>query len=178
MTLELHHGLDTSNVHHIWLLQHLFLPMINEQLTFWAESWNHHRISQSNRALRSPEDMFGFDMLVNGFRGDAVEQFSMTEEELEVFGVDWEGLQDEVLLQSLRRNYNHEGSSSWLAGRGPPPDLNEVVVEPPLGSLTPQQLAILDQQMQGFVRQPQEAEVTLLWINALAGARAMEPSLF
>ena len=177
-TLELRHGLDVSNVHHIWLLQHLFLGPINEQLTFWAESWNQHRISQSNRASRSPEDMFGFDMLVNGFRGNSLEHFSMTDEELEVFGVDWEGLQDEVLLQSLRRNYNHEGSSSWLGRRGPPPDLNEVVVDPPSGPLTPQQIATLDEQVQGFVRQPQEAEVALLWINALASARAMEPTLF
>ncbi|KAE9387610.1 hypothetical protein BT96DRAFT_1079113 [Gymnopus androsaceus JB14] len=168
MMLELHYGLDTSNVNHIWLLHHLFLPTINDQLTFWAESWNHHCISQNNRASRSPEDMFGFDMLVNGFHSDSVEQFTMTEEELEVFGVDCEGLQDEVLLQSLHRNYNNDGSSSWLGHRGPPPDLIKVIVDPPSGPLASQQLATLHEQVQGFICQPQEAEVALLWIHALA----------
>lgn len=94
----MHHGLQVSNLNHIWLLQHLFLPMINKQLSFWAESWNNHRVSQRLGPARSPEDMFVFDSLVNGVRGDEIGQFTMTDEELEVFGVDWEGLQDETLL--------------------------------------------------------------------------------
>jgi len=33
--------------------------------------------------------MFGFDMLVHGVRGDQLPDEDLTEEELEVYGVDW-----------------------------------------------------------------------------------------
>ncbi|KAJ3881370.1 hypothetical protein F5051DRAFT_322009 [Lentinula edodes] len=176
--LETRHGLQVSNPNHIWLLQHLFLPMINEQLTFWAESWNHHRVSQRTGPARSPEDMFVFDSLVNGVRGDDIGQFSMTDEELEVFGVDWEGLQDETLLRTLRSHYADEGPGSWLGCRGPPPDLNEVAVNPPSALLTHVQVAFLDQQLQHHIRLPREQEVIQLWIDALAIATTMYPNEF
>ncbi|KAF9064571.1 hypothetical protein BDP27DRAFT_1333267 [Rhodocollybia butyracea] len=178
MLLELRHGLEVSNVNHIWLLQHLFLGSINDQLAFWAEGWNNHRISQRNAPARSPEAMFGFDMLVYGMRGDSLDQFTMSDEELEVFGVDWEGLQDETILRSLRKNYQDDGAGSWLGHRGPPPELSEVVVDPPSNSLTADQVASLDQQLVNFVREPQEAAVALLWANALAVARTMRPDIF
>ncbi|KAJ3902573.1 hypothetical protein F5879DRAFT_805174 [Lentinula edodes] len=176
--LEIHHGLQVSNTNHIWLLQHIFLPIINEQLAFWAESWNSHRISQRCGPARSPEDMFVFDSLVNGVRGDNLDQFAMTDEELEVFGVDWEGLQDETLLRTLRTNYAREGSGSWLGHRGPPPDLNEVAVSPPSTLLTQEQIALLDQQLHQHIRLPREQEVVQLWIDALAISRTMYPDEF
>ncbi|KAJ3912829.1 hypothetical protein F5877DRAFT_53420 [Lentinula edodes] len=174
--LEINHGLQVSNPNHIWLLQHLFLPIINEQLTFWAESWNRHQVSQRTGPARSPEDMFVFDSLVNGIRGDDLGQFAMTDEELEVFGVDWEGLQDETLLRTLRSHYADEGSGSWLGRRGPPPNLNEVAVNPPSAFLTPEQVASLDQQLQHHIRLPREQEVVQLWIDALAIAATMYPN--
>lgn len=67
--LELHHGLDINNTHHIWLLHLLFLPAINQQLTFFAESWNQHRIQIRNGPNHSPADLFSFDMLVHGIQG-------------------------------------------------------------------------------------------------------------
>ncbi|KAJ3884750.1 hypothetical protein GG344DRAFT_60180 [Lentinula edodes] len=176
--LELHHGLDASNVNHIWLLQHLFLATINEHLSFWAESWNNHRISQRNAPSRSPEDMFGFDMITNGLRGESLDEVAMTDEELEVFGLDWEGLRDEALLRSLRRNYSNEGSSSWLGQRGPPPELNQVVVNPPPDLFMPEQLAHMDEQLQGFARGPQVEDVVHLWTTALAIARSTSSNLF
>lgn len=117
-------------------------------------------------------------MLVHGIRGDNVDQFSMSDEELEVFGVDWEGLQDEVILNALRRNYSGEGSGSWLGHRGPPPNLNEIAVNPPLGPLSPEQVVSLDEQTQHHVRQPLEDDTARLWVDALAAARAMQPDLF
>ncbi|KAF8823653.1 hypothetical protein HHX47_DHR9000419 [Lentinula edodes] len=124
----------------------------------------------------SPEDMFVFDSLVNGIRGDDLGQFAMTDEELEVFGVDWEGLQDETLLRTLRSHYADEGSGSWLGRRGPPPNLNEVAVNPPSAFLTPEQVASLDQQLQHHIRLPREQEVVQLWIDALAIAATMYPN--
>ncbi|KIK60169.1 hypothetical protein GYMLUDRAFT_244605 [Collybiopsis luxurians FD-317 M1] len=176
--LELHHGLQISNINHIWLLQHLFLPVINEELAFWAESWNHHCISQCNGPARSPEDRFGFDMLVNGHRGDPVDQYTMTDEELEVFGVDWEGLQDEDLLWSLQKNYCNEGAGSWLGRNGPPLDLNDVSVDTPAGPLTQPQVDYLDTLLHGHSRQPRHEDVLRLWIDALAIVRTMYPHDF
>jgi len=102
--LELRHGLDINNTNHIWLLHRLFLNTINQQLSFFAESWNQHRLQIRNGPNRSPADLFGFDMFVHGVRGDQLPDEQLNDEELEVYGVDWEGLHDETLLQSQRRN--------------------------------------------------------------------------
>ena len=52
--------------------------------------------------------------------------------DIEVYGVDWEGLGDDRLLQSQRENYfADEGSSSCIGRIGPPRNLNEVSVYPP-----------------------------------------------
>ena len=69
-TLELQHDLNINNMHHIWLLHHLFLSLINQQLQFFVEAWNQHRIQIRNGPNRSPADLFGFDMLVHGIHGD------------------------------------------------------------------------------------------------------------
>lgn len=134
-TLELHHGLDINNVFHIWLLHHLFLPDINQELAFFIESWNQHKITIRGGPSRSPADMFGFDMLVNGVRGDALASLDpMDGEELEVYGVDWEALHDDGLRANHASNNTHtEGWSSWIGQAGPPPPahLNEVNVEAP-----------------------------------------------
>jgi hypothetical protein len=58
--------------------------------------------------------MFGFDMLVCGVRGNQLPTEELNEEELEVYGVDWEDLQDDQLLQSQRdNNPQQEGWKSW-----------------------------------------------------------------
>ncbi|KAJ7670247.1 hypothetical protein B0H17DRAFT_1209474 [Mycena rosella] len=90
---ELRHGLDINNVAHIWLLHFLFLSTINSQLAFFAQSWNQHRLQIRHGPNRSPTDMFVFDMLVNGVRGNQLPVDEvLNEEELEVYGIDWEGL--------------------------------------------------------------------------------------
>ncbi|KAJ3770384.1 hypothetical protein FB446DRAFT_647046 [Lentinula raphanica] len=179
--LEMDHQLDASNPNHIWLLQYLFLPAINQSLNFWVEAWNCHRISQrrGDGPARSPEDMFGFDMLTQGLRGDSLDQFSMSEEELEVFGVDWEGLQDSVLLRSLRRNYAHEqGSSTWFGQCGPPDQLNEVEVEPPSDSMTADDARLMEEVLRSVPRGFDEGAVANLWRAALVHARTTHPHAF
>ncbi|KAJ7178252.1 hypothetical protein C8R46DRAFT_1329376 [Mycena filopes] len=131
--LEVHHGLNINNVYHIWLLHFLFLHQINQQLRFFMESWNQHQIRIRDGPNRSPADMFGFDMLALGVRGTDVGEV-MSDAELEVYGVDWEGLRDETLLESRQENNPaDEGSTSWIGRSGPPDRLNEVAVEPPSG---------------------------------------------
>ncbi|KAF8208063.1 hypothetical protein K438DRAFT_1574451 [Mycena galopus ATCC 62051] len=120
--LELRHGLDINNLNHIWLLHFLFLATINSQLTFFAQSWNQHRIQIRNGPNRSPADMFVFDMLVNGVRGNQLpEEEPLSEEELEVYGIDWSGLREDDLLASQQANNPiGEGATSWIGRVGPP----------------------------------------------------------
>ncbi|KAE9396093.1 hypothetical protein BT96DRAFT_958279 [Gymnopus androsaceus JB14] len=167
--LELRDSLDVNNLNHIWLLHHLFLGTINDAIAFWVGSWNQHCISQRDGPSRSPEDMFGFDMLVRGIRGDSVDQFAMTDEELE----------DETLLQALRQNYVHEeGTSTWHGWHGPPPSLNEVQVDPPSTRLTADQIQSLDDALQHIPHSSEQADVTHLWVTALAYACTLYPNEF
>jgi hypothetical protein len=91
--LKLCHGLNINNANNIWLLHYLFLHTINQQLYFFAQAWNRHHIQIRNGPNCSPADMFGFDMIVHGIHGGQLPNpasESMSEEELEVFGVDLE----------------------------------------------------------------------------------------
>jgi hypothetical protein len=167
--LELRHGLDINNLHHIWLLHYLFLPRINQQLAFFAESWNQHRIQIRGGPNRSPADMFGFDMLVHGIRGDQLPEEDLTEEELEVYGVDWEGLHDERILESRRtNNVAGEGWNSWVGQVGPPENLNVVHVDPPVGPLQPHEVTALDEILGPWQSSSNsDAEIIALWTHAL-----------
>ncbi|KAJ3817840.1 hypothetical protein F5880DRAFT_1492290 [Lentinula raphanica] len=177
--LEAYHNLDVDNPNHIWLLQHLFLNTINSALIFWAEGWNNHRITQRDGPSRSPEDMWGFDMLVHGLRGNSLDNFSMSDRELEDFGIDWEDLEDEDLLESLRHNYAHEeNTNTWLGQHGPPPILNEVQVDPPVGTMTIEEIQVLDSLLQPISRDSSTDAVANLWCTALAHARAQYPNSF
>ena len=168
--LELRYGLDINNIHHIWLLQHLFLDRINQQLAFFAESWNQHRIQIRDGPNRSPADMFGFDMLVHGVRSDQLPEEDLTEEELKVYGVDWEGLGDERLLHSQRvNNPTNEGWNSWVGRIGPPEHLNMVHVDPPISSLQSSDIAALDETLRPWIQgSASDDEIIALWTHALA----------
>lgn len=176
--LELQHAFDINNVSHIWLLQYLFLPIINNQLNFFTDTWNQHRIQIRRGPNRSSADMFTFDMYANGIRGDQLPQEeNLSPEELEVFGVDWEGLEDRALLDAQRsNNASTEGAGTWL-NTGPPQHLNEVQVEPPVGP-TPvmEELDALVEQMRISVMD--DAAVINVWIYALGLLRARYPDQF
>jgi hypothetical protein len=176
--LELRHGLDINNIHHIWLLHHLFLSTINQQLAFFADAWNQHRIQIRDGPNRSPADLFGFDMMVHGVRGDRLPE-DLTEEELEVYGVDWEALRDERLLRSQRaNNSDREGWSSWVGRAGPPENLNEVFVEPPAQPLSSDEEQSLDSAIRQWLQGSQDADIITLWQHGLANARSMYGDLF
>jgi hypothetical protein len=177
--LELRYGLDINNIHHIWLLHHLFLRLINQQLTFFAESWNQHRIQIQDGPNRSPADMFSFDMLVHGVRGNQLPDKDLSDEELEVYGVDWEGLHDEQLLRSHRgNNPTSEGWNSWIGHVGPPSHLNEVSIDPPVGFLLPGEVDVLDQASETWMHSPVDGDIIALWTHGLAYVRFMHSNLF
>lgn len=179
--LELRHGLSTDNPDHKWLLHTLFLPMINMELEFFAEAWNQHRIQIRHGPNRSPADMFGFDMLVQGIRGSQLDP--VTEEELEVYGIDWEALRDERVLESHHSNNDmQEDASSWLGRVGPPEDLGGVILDPPLGPLTDSEVNVLTLAVQPLVNaavaDPSEENKVRLWVTGLNTVAVMRPDLF
>jgi hypothetical protein len=174
--LEVQHGLNINNVHHIWLSHYLFLHQINGQLRFFMESWNQHQIRIRDGPNRVPADMFGFDMLVQGVRGDPV---SMSDAEMEVYGVDWEALHDDALLESRQENTPaDEGSTSWIGRVGPPERLNEVNIEPPSGPSSTLEIQALEAALGHLAGAVDDAAVANLWTEAIILARQMRPSLF
>ncbi|KAJ7585510.1 hypothetical protein C8J56DRAFT_1004806 [Mycena floridula] len=107
--LELRHGLDINNHNHIWLLQHLFLPTINNYLSLFTKGWNNHTIS----IVQAPK-------------------LHLTDEELEVYGLDWDALGDTNIRDSqAANNPQSEDSTSWFGRTGPPPNLSKVHVNAP-----------------------------------------------
>lgn len=182
--LELHHGLNINNSSHIWLLHFLFLHQINQQLEFFKESWNQHQIRIRDGPSRSPADLFGFDMLAHGVHGTnpilSQEQSEvLSQEELEVYGVDWEALRDDTLLESRQENNSpEEDSTSWIGRNGPPERLNEVPVEPPTGPFSSAEIQVLEATLGHLAGAVDDAAVGHLWREALIVARQMRPNLF
>jgi hypothetical protein len=150
------------------------LETINSQLAFFAQGWNRHRIQIRHGPNRSPADMFGFDMIVHGVRGSQLpEDVPMSDEELEVYGVDWEGLQDIRLLQSQQQNNDpQEGGLSWIGRVGPPPHLNEVLVESPSVQLPVSVVELLEDYLQ---QQTGNAPLDLIqtWVYSLIFMRSV-----
>lgn len=179
LLLEMHHGLNINNPNHIWLLHYLFLATINTALGFFAESWNLHQIQIRNGPNRSPVDMFTFDMLVCGVRGADILTDTMPEEELEVYGVDWEGLQDEQLIGSIQsNNLRPENSNSWVGQVGPPSNLNTVHLDAPQGPLTALQLQTINNAVAAYLGSGDDDGIIMAWMIGLVEAQMMQPELF
>lgn len=64
MELELHHGLDADN--HIWLLQSLFLPQLNDEIAQFVVSWNYHNLHHDGERSESPVDRYEWGRQVFG----------------------------------------------------------------------------------------------------------------
>ncbi|KAE9390219.1 hypothetical protein BT96DRAFT_833768, partial [Gymnopus androsaceus JB14] len=59
-----------------------------------------------------PEDMFWFDLLVHGLRGESLDEHLT--DELELFGIDWDAYQKDAVLWLLHINDANESTSSWF----------------------------------------------------------------
>lgn len=120
-------------------------------------------------------------MLVHGVRGTrlpipraSATDGDLTQEELEVYGVDWEALNEDRVLQSQQQNNNSEdGFTSWVGREGPPPNLNEVSVDPPESALSEEQTVTLLHSVGSLIGMTDDASVTQLWSSALAFAKTM-----
>ncbi len=126
--------------------------------------------------------MFGFDMLVHGVRGDQLPQDeNLTEEEIEVYGIDWAALQDEQVLHSVHAHNSNEGSTSWIGHTGPPAHLNEVQLEAPITSEI-FDTAEMDHRINNWAEsqseEPEELTVASIWVYGLAVAHMMYGDIF
>ncbi|KAJ7572202.1 hypothetical protein C8J56DRAFT_1009167 [Mycena floridula] len=160
MHLKLSHGLDINNENHIWLVHCLFLDTINNQFAFFADSWNNHSIQIRCGASQSPIALFGFDMLALGIRGH---ELQLSDDELEVYGLDWDALQDTSLLHAqASNNPETEELTSWL---------NEVIVDAPETIVLDADVAGLDAAVEPFIGQPDNASVVSAWLAGLTYCR-------
>lgn len=169
--LEVHHGLDVNNRNHLWLVHYLYLHDINGEASMFAETWNRHKIQMRGQATRSPIDMFYFDSITNGVRGDA-----LSEEELATFGVDWEGLrEDRVLSSQLANNPIGEGTSSWIGRVGPPPDLGGVHLEAPGAPVSQEVADGLFHSLHTLWGSMEFGTLVQRWVHGVAYCRSQSP---
>ncbi|KAF8835015.1 hypothetical protein BDN67DRAFT_913746 [Paxillus ammoniavirescens] len=96
--LEIHDGLDPNLDAHIWLLHHLFLDSIDDEVLQWAEAWNNHTMAIRGERQRSPRDMFFFGMLQNGLRGTALLADDEDIGDVQAYGIDWEDYDNDTIL--------------------------------------------------------------------------------
>ncbi|KAF8602488.1 hypothetical protein BDV93DRAFT_416021, partial [Ceratobasidium sp. AG-I] len=68
LRLENLHQLDQTNTQHLWLLQCLFLDLINSDTSQFQESWNLHGVSGSCTNYQTPHDMRLLGQLENGVK--------------------------------------------------------------------------------------------------------------
>lgn len=130
--LEANYGLDVNNTAHIWLLHHLFLNSINQDATSWAEAWNNHKLQIRGEHQQTPHEMFFFSMLEDGPRGVTNnEQWSHEageDEDLATYGIDWEAMEDEQLMEHHYGNNPPQVDNPFTAT---PSTLSEVTCIPP-----------------------------------------------
>jgi hypothetical protein len=171
-SLETHHGLEVENPSHIWLLHWLFLSAINEDATAWANTWNSHKIQLEGERRSSPHQLYLRSCLTDGIRGlpPNLDKNVTRDEEPEhyvTYGVDWEAMDNQHLMDHHRENNPGEG--------GDPPShqhpawINEVVCEPPDCPLTEGQVERLEEELAGSVDlKSNDMEVRrLIWVTAL-----------
>lgn len=150
--LEVNHGLNPTQPAHIWLLHHLFLPSIDTDAQEWAQAWNRHNLQIRGERTRSPHDMFLFSMVQDGPRG--LERFTQPVNEFvsdpQTYGIDWQVADDSQLMDHLLREnpQEWEESNPFLNG---PENRSHVACEPPNSPFSPQQIALLDQQLAAAV---------------------------
>ena len=165
--LEAHHGLRVDSAAHIWLLHHLFLETLNNNIQEWAEHWNAHGMRLKREKDKVPRDMF-----ILGMRRRVVDDAAVRQEEavedVEEFGIDWDGIEDEQLVREL------QGQAENPFDGYAPDALNEVPCKPPDCPLTLNQVNGLDATLstQFNMTAFHDMDVyTAVWIQALTWCR-------
>ncbi|KAF8318313.1 hypothetical protein F5887DRAFT_883042 [Amanita rubescens] len=159
-SLEEQHGLRVDSAGHIWLLHHLFLDTLNSDIQLWAENWNTHVMRLKGRKNMAPRDMF---MRGLSNRSAVIDVGDENIGDVEQFGVDWEGLEDEELIRELQERGENPFDNYA------PDRLNEVPCEAPHCPLTQDQVEGLDAFLRTeFNMQSNNVHVkTGIWTRAL-----------
>lgn len=151
---------------HLWLLHHLFLDDLNDDIQEWAEHWNAHVMCLKGQKNRAPRDLFLIG-LRRRLADLGIQRQEDNIDDLERFGIDWEDADDQELIRELRER-----------GENPfddyaPDNMNDVPCEALDCPLTGLQVQRLDQVLQEeFDRDRDEREVKrAIWIRALMWCR-------
>jgi hypothetical protein len=157
-------NLDVDNSAHIWLLHHLFLPLVNQDAFQWATDWNNHKLQLHGERNQSPAEIYFFSMLTDGPRGITFPSGSARFVE----GTRSQYVPDDSDHPpgSSNLDSNHAGASVSDAI----PDLHAVHVDPPLCPLTLQQVEDLDFQLASDVVDLDSRRMVVrrqMWIDAL-----------
>lgn len=149
--LEHNHRLNARDPRHKWLLSHLYLDLINYDAREWAAAWNAHILTVRGERGRSPRDRFFFGMIQRGPRGirRIPEPINEQVDDFEVYGVDFEELEDErVMAHLLNNNQDDHDANTVVAGA--PAILSDVPCTPADCPLDEAQLRFLNEQIAGF----------------------------
>ena len=175
LELEHYHDLDADNAHHIWLLHHLFLNAINHDAQEWADIWNAHRLHIRGEQTASPHELFMFGVAEHGPRGMAYVVPPPAEEpvdDLVNYGVDWEVLDNAVLMRHHREHNPDIPNTQEVQQRANsrvPTRLSEVTCDPPACPLSPEVVGMLNRHL-GFHFDLSSRDMILrreLWRSAL-----------
>ncbi|KZT31855.1 hypothetical protein SISSUDRAFT_994648 [Sistotremastrum suecicum HHB10207 ss-3] len=138
--LELNDSLNVDNPVHLWLLHYLFLSAVNQDAEIWARAWNVHKLKLSGVRDRTPTDMFLLGMVEHGLRGfEPVDD--LAPEDLAVYGVDFEVLDDRVLMQ--HHFEQQEVPQGFFAEDAHPDHMADIQFEPPNCPFSPENLQLL-----------------------------------
>ena len=148
--LEESYGLDIENDNHIWLMQELFLPMVNADLSTFQNAWNNHSLRRSGQEHWSPAELFVLGMYERGIRGYQLPQHNP---------------------QHHLQPASHSGFTRA------PQQLNGVEVNPP--EATDERLFLSHRLTAGRPGGNREARgVQEIWSEALVDCRMVYPTLF
>ena len=146
--LEENYGLDIENDSHIWLVQELFLPMVNTDLRTFQAAWNNHTIRRPGQEHRCPAELFVLGMYEHGIRGYQ--------------------LPNEAPQESLPGDPSASSTDA-------PQRLNSVEVNPP--EVTEERL-FLSHQISAAVRNGRARAIHEIWTESLIDSRTVFPTLF
>ncbi|KAF9036534.1 hypothetical protein BDP27DRAFT_1528150 [Rhodocollybia butyracea] len=168
--LETAHGLNIDNDRHLWLLHHLFLERINNDIDVWIRSWNYHTLSSRTQTHQNSS----CHVSTRGIFPEPEEE-QRGDEAYANYGVDWDGIEDPQLLAHHRQH-----NPADLAGlsnefdRDRPEEMSHVEV-PAVQGLNEQGLASLDEflhRLPYFSNMDQES-LKQLWDSASNFARSL-----
>ncbi|KAI1787486.1 hypothetical protein LXA43DRAFT_1167363 [Ganoderma leucocontextum] len=169
-------GLNVENNGHLWLLHHLFLPIINRDAYSWRATWNEHVIARRGERHLSPRQMFVQGTVQLGART----LFEVEEEQggnagrvddadYMDYGVDWEDLDEARIRDHHNSNNLYDGDSENPFLSNPPTHFSHVEVPRIPCPLEPEQLTWLNYQLSHhpcFARHTID-DCKQLWIAAL-----------